>query len=202
MGGYFVFSDEDPAIARNERRKMFDIVKRIQEGFEPEEAEAIVQFLRDFGFYAVGLIANLFFSAREKGYSVSETIDLLMPEWRQNWKDQPELILGDPNAGGEIGERNRISLNNLHVKLGIPLLEFDRENEIPKGAFISIDPQGFTREVSSADNNGIRTISFHPNKDQKLEYKAKILKLKVGENMVVYYVDQYDFVQFPVQEIK
>jgi len=203
FGGTIVsLKDKECKTADPEYRKLFFTVKRIQSGFSRRRVKAIIRHLEDFSPYAIAVFADILFLAKEKGKRAPEVLRIIGKEGGINWWDQVDLIRGDPNIPGDFGKKNRISINNIRAALELPLLEFDKNTDIPVGPFSFEDAYGNIKHFGPEDQNGIRHVTFKVNdgKDEA-DYRVKILKLIVGENIVINYIHPRDYASFPVKSI-
>ena len=85
--------------------------------FQGVELESIKKFI-NLGFSLNGqiAIASIFVFAQEYGKNVDEVLAACQIEWENNWNFQHPDIKGDP----DVITSNRISLEDIYLKIGVP----------------------------------------------------------------------------------
>ncbi len=89
--------------------------------FQGAQLDGIKKFMQP-GFSLNGqiAIASIFVFAQEHGKNIDEVLAACQAEWEKNWNFQHPELRGDPDAPGKAGLNNRISLEDIYHKLGIP----------------------------------------------------------------------------------
>lgn len=102
-----------------------DLIGRLNKKFSPngidEEGAALDRFFasRKFSLEGESAIAAIFLNALEESVDADRAIRCFEIEWLATWVFQPHKHRGNPDAPGEIGERNRAVFNAICAKLGL-----------------------------------------------------------------------------------
>ncbi|TFB09129.1 hypothetical protein E3V08_01335 [Candidatus Atribacteria bacterium MT.SAG.1] len=156
------------------------IKARIKSCFTGKEVERIESFLdRRFSKNGQIVIVSIFTSAKREKISIKKVFIGIEEEWKRNWHFQHPEIKGDPDAPGNAGRQNRMSLENIYSFLGI-LSPFKlKENKILAKAIIVTNNS--TYRLGKSGKNGERSVS----RDVKpLDFtRCRIVSLSVGKSM-------------------
>jgi len=151
--------------------------------FTDKDISQIEGFLdRDFSENGQVAIGSIFLFAAESKKPVQEVLAECEREWRRNWSFQHPEIRGDVFVPGNIGRRNRMSLESIYLSLGIkcPPGQQEKEEEIPNKA-ITVSTRNSVYRLGEAGQDGERTISR--DKEQLDFTRCRIIYLQLGQSM-------------------
>lgn len=179
--------DKSPEKMHADQRRMFNVIKSVRGEFKPKEAELIFSYLSIFNLHAVEAITNIFLMARRSGVPLSKVLKLVEKEYKKNWSKHSFTPVGDPNLAGALGNKNRASLCRIHRACGIPLPEFNKKREVPKGPFVVETNEGPHR-FGRAYRDGYRSMQYIGTDGREYSKLVKVIKLVVGEeSFVIFY---------------
>jgi len=97
------------------------IANGIKNAFPDEKDAALIEDFVGRGFSINGelVVASIFLYAKGNGKSVTEVLAECEKEWERSWNFQHPDIKRDPNAPGNAGIQNRVSLQNIYSALGV-----------------------------------------------------------------------------------
>ena len=201
LGGWPIFMGKKPEEMHVDQRRMFNIIKNIQNEFEPEEAQKVLNHLSIFNsLEGAEAISDVFLRARKKEVPLAKILEVFGEECDKNWCEQVSLVRGDPGAARDIGKKNRKSLYNMCKAFGIPLPKFAKTSKIPSGPFVVESVHGRFYRFGREDKKGCRLMRHSGLYSGEQGSYVKVLKLIIGEDMVVHY-DDYGYTSFKVLSI-
>lgn len=190
LGGWPVFLNRDPEKMHVDQKRMFNVIKNIQKEFKPEEVQKVLNHLTIFrNLEGAEAVSDVFLRARKKEVPLAEILEAFGEEHEKNWCEQVSLVRGDPSAVGDIGKKNRESLCSMCKVFGIPLPKFADVPEVPPGPFVVESVQGRFYRFGKENKDGYRFMRYSGTYSGEESY-VRVLKLIVGEDMVVHYEDK------------